>query len=97
MARLRRQAGAPAELRARLAAKYRNLLELYGHVTPAPGGGVYCSPWPAKIAALEAGEPVELHGWEVLGSLEGDGPRPHPNDAVRLEPDGSLTILRRAL
>lgn len=47
-----------------------------------------------RLALLEAGEPFELAGWQLPRPL-----RPSdvaPNDRLRLERDGNLTVTHRA-
>jgi hypothetical protein len=48
--------------------------------------------WLDRAAALDAGKPVEVHGWEL--PLRGlPYPRPRPYERVVIEPDGSLSPL----
>ncbi len=66
MARLR-QGSPPADLRAALAEKDRESFARY-HAQLDPGGPPRVS---AKAVALEAGEPVEFHGWELSRFVPG--------------------------
>jgi hypothetical protein len=60
-------------LRPELIRRWEASLALYG-----PRLGVCVSPWPAKIAACRAGEPVELSGWELRAACGAVGiPAPH--------------------
>lgn len=87
-------------LREALAAKYREFDRRWGGHTvvkygphagqPAPGAGAYLR----RAAALEAGELVEMHAWE-LGDRRPAGI--DINDWVRLERDDTVTVLRSSL
>ena len=80
------------EVRARLADRYRHLIDQYSE---AIARGPFSCPWPRQVEALESGEPVEVYGWELRRVLDEGVPKPHPSDRVRVEPDGSIVTVRR--
>jgi hypothetical protein len=79
------------DLRDALAARYRLLADHYYGVLEIAGdpGG-----WLRDADALDRGEPLEVHGWQlpVPPSTVGFD----ANDRVRIEPSGSLTLVRKA-
>ena len=80
------------DVRALLLEELRELEETFGGRFPASEPETFfTSPWPAEIAALEAGEPLVVAGWQVNEWL---AVRPDANAHFRLEPDGSLTPVR---
>ena len=90
MARHRAAPAPPSDLRRRLAAHDREAAERFP-TSEGDDGTIFCEPWSRRAALLEAGEPVEVAGWQLwpLGAkvkMEGH---------YRLESDGSLTALRR--
>lgn len=61
----RRPPADPPAIRLQLIEHYRKDLEQFGDRHQFDDGAIFCSPWPQRIAALEAGEPVEVYGWEI--------------------------------
>lgn len=80
------------EVRARLAERYRRLIDQHRVSIAA---GPFSCPWPRQVEALESGRPVECYGWELRRVLDEGDPKPHPSDRVRVEPDGSVVTVRR--
>lgn len=65
------------DIRARLIAHEREMIARYAGI-----------PWPRMLLdQLEAGDPVEVHGWQADW--------PDPNAHLRVESDGSVTVLGR--
>lgn len=57
----RRAAAGGAEARSGLVEHYRDLIGRYGSESEV----VQVGPWPSTLAALVAGEAVEVSGWEI--------------------------------
>jgi len=88
----RREIEAPPDVRGKMAASYREDAEQYYPVArEVMGAGCDPAGWLAKANALDAGDPVLVHGWELCGKLPGVD----PYDDFRLEPDGTVTRMRR--
>ncbi|MBO0731362.1 MAG: hypothetical protein J2P57_19045 [Acidimicrobiaceae bacterium] len=51
-------------------------------------GDVSQTPWPAQLAALDAGEPVLVASWQVLPEYRPPGVG--MTSTLRIEPDGSV-------
>jgi len=74
-----------------MAAHYREDAEqFYPVAREVMGAGCDPAGWLAKAAALDAGEPVVVRGWELCGKLPGVD----PFGDFRLEPNGSVTRMR---
>jgi len=83
----RRHIEAPPNLRAELAATYRDLAKRH-YSTLALGPEEDPAGWTTTADAIEAGEPVVVSGWLVPAHGV------DPNDDIRVDPDGSLTSMR---
>lgn len=82
MARLKARASV-TDLRAELAARDRQRsADFYERIGLAQPPSCYLL---QRAASLEAGEPVEVDGWEISPPL--------PFDRFTLEPDGTLTLM----
>jgi len=84
----RRHIEAPPNLRAELAATYRDLARYYSTLELGPEEDP--AGWTEMADAIEAGEPVVVSGWLVPAH----GVDIDPNDDLRVDPDGSLTRMR---
>jgi hypothetical protein len=98
---VKRRAPAEVDVRAQLIAKMRTTNGHYGHLRPGeeyPHGLTEAekdarrvmSVWGDCIARLEAGEPVEVYGWQLPKLARPDG-----GGRFRIESDGSVTAITR--
>jgi hypothetical protein len=82
------------DLREQLAEQYRQRVRDYAkrldlELDPS-SPPEWARPWLDRAAALDAGEPVAVQGWELpLSGLP--HPRPRPYERVIIEPDGSVS------
>ena len=87
----RRPGGALPEIRRKLADHYRGCLEMFGHRHKFEDGAVFSSPWPRMIEALEAGESVDVYGWEICKYRPGIDSQTR----YRVHADGTVVPLPR--
>lgn len=87
----RRPPADPPLIRRQLVESYREDLETFGHRHEVDGA-VFCSPWPERIAALGAGAPVEVYGWEICKWRSGVDPQVR----YRIDAAGTVTPIRRS-
>jgi hypothetical protein len=88
VSRWRRDAPATSGARQYLLEQLVHLDETY---RGAVGGR---TPWARSAARLEAGEPLEVHGWQLPDSVRTDWGIT-VNDWVRVNADDSLNVLKR--
>jgi hypothetical protein len=63
---VKRRESPTTDPRAHRAARLEELIELYGDLA-------HEGPWPTQLAAVRAGEPFEVHGWQLPREC-GSGP-----------------------
>lgn len=79
-------------LRAALAGYFENLIGQH-QAAVAEAAETYPCPWPEQLAAVRAGEPITLHGWQVLSAARAAGGEPPKVDSrsrYRLDGRGLL-------
>lgn len=95
MARHKQNAGAAGvDVRGLVAENLRRSAEwIYPEALRVMGTGADPAGWLRQADELDAGLPVVLPGWKVANYL--DGPYPALVPEFRLEPDGTVTAMRR--